>query len=80
MIGWHQSAVLIGNIIIAAWKGSLLGVILVRIFPYSDWMRTRITTNIGTFYVVHNLGVSKLECYEPSIQTMSQWKELVALE
>ena len=28
---------------------SVFGVILVRIFPHSDWMQTRITPNTGTF-------------------------------
>ena len=33
---------------------SIFGVILVRIFPYSDWIRTRITQNTDTFYSVIN--------------------------
>ena len=48
-----------------AWKVSIFGVILVRIFSHSDWcgvslriqskcgkMRTRVTLNTDTFYVV----------------------------
>ena len=31
---------------------SVFGVILVRIFPHSDWIRTRITPNTNTFYPV----------------------------
>ena len=53
-----------------AWKLSVLGVILVRIFPHSGWirrdtvsllinsecgkMRTRITPNTDTFYYFHS--------------------------
>ena len=33
-----------------AWKVSVFGVILVRIFPHSDQIRTRIILNTGTFY------------------------------
>ena len=39
-------------ITVTAWKMSVFGVILVRIFPYSDWIRTRITPNRSTFYAV----------------------------
>ena len=35
-----------------AWKVSIFRVILVRIFPHSDWVRTRITPNKDTFYAV----------------------------
>ena len=42
-----------------AWKVSVLGVILVRIFPHSDYefgkTRTSITPNMNTFYVVYRL-------------------------
>ena len=42
-----------------AWKVSVLGVILVRIFPHSDYefgkTRTSITPNMNTFYVVYSL-------------------------
>ena len=31
---------------------SVFGVILIRIFPHSDWIRTRITPNTDTFHVV----------------------------
>ena len=54
-----------------AWKVSVFGVILVRIFPHSDWIslrihsecgkvRTRITPNKDTFYkaLATNLGCS----------------------
>ena len=34
------------------WKVSISGVILVRIFQHSDWIRTRITPNTDTFYAV----------------------------
>ena len=34
------------------WKVSVFGVILVHIFPHSDWIRTRITPNADTFYSV----------------------------
>ena len=34
---------------------SVFGVILVHIFPYSDWIRTRITQNMNTFYAVEDL-------------------------
>ena len=34
----------------AVWKVPVFGVILVRIFPYSDWIRTIITPNADTFY------------------------------
>ena len=36
----------------AVWKVPVFGVILVRIFPYSDWIRTIITPNADTFYAV----------------------------
>ena len=35
-----------------AWKVSVFRVILVRIFPNSDWIRIRTTPNTGTFYAV----------------------------
>ena len=31
---------------------SVFGVVLVRIFPHSDWIRTRIIPNMDTFYTV----------------------------
>ena len=37
---------------IPAWEVSVFGVILIHIFPYSDWIRTRITPNTDTFYAV----------------------------
>ena len=38
-------------------KVSLFGVILVRIFPHSDWIRTRITPNTDTFYAALNITI-----------------------
>ena len=38
-----------------AWKLSVFGVILVRIFPHSNWIRTRVTPNKDTFYAVKNV-------------------------
>ena len=35
-----------------AWKLSIFGVILVRIFPHLDWLQTRITPNTDNFYAV----------------------------
>ena len=35
---------------------SLFGVLLVRIFPHSDWIRTRKTSNTDTFHVVKFLA------------------------
>ena len=35
-----------------AWKVSVFGVILVRIFSNSDWIQTRVTPNMDTFYAV----------------------------
>ena len=35
---------------ITTWKRYVFGVILVRIFPHSDWIRGRITPNTDTFY------------------------------
>ena len=35
-----------------AWKVSVLGVILFRIFSHSNWMQTRIIPNTDTFYAV----------------------------
>ena len=35
-----------------AWKGNVFGVILVRVFPHLNWMRTRITSNKDTFDAV----------------------------
>ena len=34
------------------WKVSIFGVILVRIFSHSDWIRTRITPNTDTFHAL----------------------------
>ena len=39
-------------ILCTAWKVFVFGVILVRIFPHSDWIRTRLTLNTNTFYAV----------------------------
>ena len=38
---------------ITARKVFVFGVILVRIFPHSDWIRTWITPNTDTIYAVH---------------------------
>ena len=38
-----------------AWKVSVFGVILVLVFPYSDWTQTRINLNTNTFYTVYNV-------------------------
>ena len=35
-----------------AWKVSVFWIILVRIFPHSDWIRTKITPNAHSFYTV----------------------------
>ena len=40
------------KLLFTAWKVSVFGFILVRIFPHSDWIRTRITSNMDTFYTV----------------------------
>ena len=47
---------------------SVFGVILVRIFLYSDWIRTRITPNTDTFYAVYIVikGAISEEYSEPS--------------
>ena len=37
---------------IPAWEVFIFGVILIHIFPHSDWIRTRITPNTDTFYAV----------------------------
>ena len=51
------------------WKVSVFGVILVRIFPHSDWIQfeygkiwMRITPNTNTFYAV-NLYVRTNQCH-----------------
>ena len=43
---------------LTAWKVSIFVVLLVRIFPYSDWIQTRKTTNTDTFLrrVYYDLG------------------------
>ena len=38
---------------------SVFGVILERIFPHSDWIRTRITPNTYTFYAVSDAKILK---------------------
>ena len=38
------------TLLCAVWKVSVFGVILVRIFSHLDWMRTKITPNMETFY------------------------------
>ena len=42
-----------------AWKWSVFGVFVVRIFPDSDWIRTRKTQNTNTFHAV-SLATSTL--------------------
>ena len=39
-------------LIFTAWKVSVFGDFLVRIFPHSDWIRNRKTPNKDTFYAV----------------------------
>ena len=51
-------------------KVSVLGVILVHIFPHSDWIRTRITSNTDTFYVVTFTGFF----------SMFAWSSLIVIE
>ena len=51
---------LIWNLYLTAWKVSVFEVILVCIFPHSDWMRTKITPNTDTFYTVFRDNIS---CY-----------------
>ena len=41
---WHEMG--------TAWKVSVFGVFMVRIFPHSDWIRTRKTLNTDTFHAV----------------------------
>ena len=38
--------------VLTAWKMSVFGVFLVRIFPHSDWIRTRESPNTDTFHAV----------------------------
>ena len=38
---------------------SIFGVFLVRIFPHSDWIRTRKTPNMDTFHAVLVLHINK---------------------
>ena len=40
------------SVTITAWKVSVFGVFLVRIFLHSEWVRTRKTPNMDTFYAV----------------------------
>ena len=57
---WKQSADLpdlqslndLRTCLFTAWKVSVFWVILVRIFPHSDWIWTRITPNAHSFYAV----------------------------
>ena len=44
-----------------AWKISVFAVILVRIFPHSYWIRTRITPNRDFFYAA--LEIQKLDSF-----------------
>ena len=55
-----------------AWKVSVFGVILVRIFPHSDWIRNRITPNTDPFYAVWKFfHFSKGEIVLPKIDQKS---------
>ena len=48
-----------------AWKGSVFGVFLVRIFPHLDWIRTRKTSNTDTFHAVTALCLQR-PLWEPT--------------
>ena len=50
-------------ITITTWKVPVFGVILVRIFPHLDWIRTRITPNTDTFYAVNVIGRTRIFNY-----------------
>ena len=50
-----------------AWKLFVLGVFLVRIFPHSDWIRTRKTPNTDTFQAVKTISFQFVECVEDSL-------------
>ena len=61
--------------IIAAWKVSVFGGILVLIFPHSDWIReiseygkirTRITLNTDSFHAVHEASVTNQIAISPN--------------
>ena len=44
--------------IFTAWKVSVVGVILVRLFPHSDWKGATVTPNTDAFYVVNAATLS----------------------
>ena len=49
-----------------AWKVSIFGVFMVRIFPHLEWIRTRKTQNMDTFHTV-------------LIPRFCQWMEIISL-
>ena len=53
---------------ITAWKVSVFGVILVRIFPYSDWIRTWIIPNMDNFYAAYTEVVFLQSCLQLNIK------------
>ena len=46
-----------------AWKVSVFGAFLLRIFPHSDWIWTRKTTRTDTFYAVKSCQNCQLAVY-----------------
>ena len=68
----------------ALWKVSVFGVILVRIFPHSDWirsdteMRIRITPNTDTFCTMRPIAIYKIQRWF-KVPYASKWLVLAAL-
>ena len=57
--------------VLTAWKVFVFGVILVRIFPYSDWIRTRITPNTNTFHVVVVFALKQIQNFKAVLNDCS---------
>ena len=54
---------------LTAWKVSVFEVILVLIFPYSDWIRSSITPNTDTFYAVSFKAIRNNHDCKSSLRT-----------
>ena len=57
-----------------AWKVSVFGVLLVRIFPHLDWIRTRKTPNRDIFHAVKLLPSMIYETIYSRMDQVNSWK------
>ena len=62
--------------VITAWKVSVFGAILVRIFPYSDWIRTWIIPNMDNFYAAYTEVVFLQSCLQLNIKVFCATAEV----